>query len=714
MPKSEIQKAIDKLLKQHLDETTSSPRSEPVGLPSQAPSPSHFEELPPHYERDDHGGVHWEAKNRHALHARAHREAHEPYRPLPSQIAKISPLQKVARLKASELAAADHDAYDTAQREIQGSFGKSSHKMVKPMLDMAASSSTGPENQQTLNYFDDLAKKMALQMRMEGKDFYEREIAPQTNYAYIRHGLWTSPKRNKAQQEAWKGIEKGIQDQEGKMLWEAKHRGLEEVARHKQRNLDAAHLAGNILEREKENSALGATAASNIEARKGFHNLTDLEMANQVGRQEQAEEERKLGETYEQARGEQLHPWRQMAHQQAIQSGLPFPAVFTGAKEAQPTPPNASAIGAATLASLAPHMLGTQERRAAGGLVGYADGGHVLPEVQMTPEMAYQMQLAQEMQHQQSNPHAAGFADLGAHMFANLGQDPLKSFGEGLQHYNKTVRDQQQAHQLQKERAANIMQQIQRSRLDQQQVIMDFDHKKKSLEEQARLHNAQIGHYGAQNELLKAQTDLYKKPQDTGSGLVPKGYTQSEEHKQQVKLNSELEKKSLEEREGIIEADNMVHSMENALKKGIGATGPLANMLTFDTFRKNETLANRRLFQSESIGKLMDALNKMKGTQSDTDMAVITKSMPTFDDPPEAIEAFVNKYRMVVDRAKQADRFIENEVKHGKSRLEAKKEWQQLALENPLFAVSSKSPESSNEPSLENLLAEKQKRMSRQ
>lgn len=659
-----------------------------------------FEELP-----EAPTGATWDVLSRHQRFKRAQKLAHRGYDPLPSTIAPITELQKKARTKASLLADAKHDNYEVAEKEIKDASKKGGHKEVAPMLKEATRASTSPEDAKMVNHFDDIAKKMAQQMRMEGKDFYNREIAPKTNYAYIQSGLWNSPLRNKAQAHAWAEMEKGVQNQEAKMLWEAKHAGLAEAGHHKQRNLDAAKEAGSLIEREKENANVGAQNLAKIESQKGIHGALDLEMMNQMGKQHQAEEERGLLEDREQARAEQLHPHQQMAMQAAHEQGSTLPVEFPHARKEQPMAPNHAMNLAGVTALMAPHVLGNDQQKK------YAAGGPVLPDVPMTPEMTYQMQLANEMRQPQANPHGAGFHELGAHLLASQGKNPYQAFGEGMQKYGEAVNKAKASHQDQRERAANIMQKIQASRLDQQQILMNYGHKEKELKESKRVNTANIASHNAHAKLFEAQAKQLEAPPTDSSRFVPKGMHESEEYKQHVKLNAKAQENANERKNAIAEAESTINSMRNAVKGGIGVTGPWLGKLgeNVATGWDPEKLANRRVFESGNVKNLLKNMEKMKGTQSELDRITMERAELSFTDDPETIEKFLGMQEAYVARAKELEAMIDKDVESGIPQFEAEKRAHQWATKNPLFKAEEQKQE--KQPEQQKYLATLEQKM---
>jgi YesN/AraC family two-component response regulator len=97
-----------------------------------------------------------------------------------------------------------------------------------------------------------------------------------------------------------------------------------------------------------------------------------------------------------------------------------------------------------------------------------------------------------------------------------------------------------------------------------------------------------------------------------------------------------------------------------------------------------EKIANRRVFEQEAVSNVLDALNKMKGVQSDKDMEYIKRTAVSLSDDPATIKAWFKKTQSLIDRGKQGKQFIDEAVSKGMSREEAEKSYHDWAINNPL------------------------------
>jgi hypothetical protein len=609
-----------------------------------------------------------------------------------NRVAGFTPTQLSAQTAAKDIlrTSANTDAIDTARREIKGTFGNKAHSKVKPELEAATRSPLSIEDRPIFDSFDKHYKNLRKTVLDEMTENYVKKLKPKVDYAFMQHGLWNTSLRPKHKDEVLSNLQRDTARDLTKMGMDINKQAFHEVGAHKTRKLQAAELAGNLINRENENANVGAQNLAAVEKSHLLNKIAGTDIANKIGAEEQAQEEAKLKQAYEHQQEEREAPHIALAREVAVHRGAVAPMQLSASKAHENLRPNLPQVGAGLLGQ-AYQMMQPQKSKKGGQIKSYAEGGHVV-DPRHNQEMD---QMLAQYKEQEGNPQAEAIGNMGAHLLATHGQNPINALGSGFKVYNHTMKSHQHNKRVQLERAMNLMKDIQRSRFDQQDTMLKF-------KEMQRLHDAQIAQAGASANYHNAAAKQFDTPAFLGaegsskevSRFLPRGAHESEEYKQQIRLNAKSEEEAKKKIDSLISADNSISLMEDAFKKGIGATGPipghLPNWLATTFSGKTE---NRREFEQQSIKSVLDEMAAMKGVQSDKDLAYIQRTAPSLTDEPETIQTFLKNSRAVINRQKEAEAYIDEATKHGMSRHEAEKEFQKWAMKNPLFGENVKKSE---------------------
>ena len=450
--------------------------------------------------------------------------------------------------------------YDRSSKNLGNIAQTNTHKTVNPQIQAATRSPFSVEDSELMKHFKGAYGDIGKAVQEEMTENYKKNIAPSVNYAYMTNGLWNSGSRNQHNKDVIKNLHKDIARELTKLKGQGLRESLEHIGQHKERGLHGAQLEANILEKNKEAGILAEKSIQDTERAKLLHNLAVNEQQRSFGAEDQALEEAKLREKSEEDRYLEEFSVKELATEAALANAQPVPIQFARSKAPEPRPVSGSQIAGGTLASIIGQMYPQQQAKKKGGSVKkYAPGGPITvtpPAGTLSPELEQAMALMQENRQNKSNPTGKAFSSLGAHLLSTVGQNPLHSFGQGLEKFHTTQTAHEGENAAENMRQINILKAVHDSRQEQANIIKNFEMKQAELAEQARLHSAQIGMHGAHADLLRAQTEQLSNPSFLGgsgshsSNYLPKGVKETTSLKERAKQNTKIKERIDAEYEG--------------------------------------------------------------------------------------------------------------------------------------------------------------------
>jgi hypothetical protein len=433
---------------------------------------------------------------------------------------KVAPLSKEFERASKGIQAglkrrADSNTYRVAYEEIDKARHSDIHSAAIPYLEKASTEPT--------EYIDGYLKRFRENMMQpllsEAEDYFTNKIAPNVNNRYITKGAWYSGARQKALRDAKSDLHKNTLREAKKMAFEAERDAHEYLHKHHGRHLGSAQLAADTIAREKEAKLATANILPSLSARKQAQEMADFEAVKGIGHIREEHEQRKRNEVIKEQEREAAEAERRAdSLLNATRGHEVGKSTTTGSLP--PLPPRASNPIAQGISALEQ----AQARGATGFKKGgsiktkYANGGHVSPifpqyhDAQLsafnTPEMQEMREIGAHLKHGHGNPALSAMGASGAAMgMAGPHVSPFQAFSYGTAKGLEKYHDIHEANLVNKQRAANLIEKINNSRLEQHKVLAAYQQKQKEFAEKQRLHNAQIAHYGAQNEALKARSE---------------------------------------------------------------------------------------------------------------------------------------------------------------------------------------------------------------
>lgn len=471
--------------------------------------------------------------------------------------------------------------YKVARREIDKARHSDIHSAAVPYLEKASTEPT----EYIEGYLNRFKKNMMQPLLDEAGDYFMNKVAPNINNRYATKGAWYSGARHKALQDAKIDLHKNTLREAKKMAFEAERDSHEYLHKHHGRHLGSAQLAADIVAREKESNLATANMLPSLAGRKQAQEMMDLEAVKGLGHIREEHEQRKRNELIKEQEREAAEPERRAdSLVNAVRGHEVEKSVAMGSLP--PLPPRAGNPIAQGISALEQ----AQARGAMGFKKGgsiktkYANGGHVSPifpqyhDSQLpafnTPEMQEMREIGAHLKHGHGNPALSAMGASGAAMgMAGSHVSPFQAFSYGTAKGLEKYHDIHEANLVNKQRAANLIEKINDSRLQQHQVLAAYQQKQKEFAEDQRLRSAQI-------EVHKEHANLYKQQAKESSGANPIG--NNLENKRRSKVFEKHEERDLKEaQEGATAAKNILEVVPKMqeLLPSIGATGEYAGML---------------------------------------------------------------------------------------------------------------------------------------
>jgi hypothetical protein len=352
-------------------------------------------------------------------------------------------------------------------------------KKVEPMV---KASLEGPSDAYMQKYIDDYTTDIRKALQDESEEQFIEEIAPKINMSFAQMGAFNSGARAKALRDSLSKHRIKLHRELAALTAGARDKAMEHHELQKRREQSAANLIGETTRSQKLSHRQQAEALKNQAVIK--QGLAQLNVAglSQVAKAKQEQEQHEIDVERQEHQKQLLFPQEQLAREAAILSGLPVPAMQSLAVNLAPSPapPNLYNIGAGILGSFAGSGIGQQQQQQVppykkGGSVRayYANGGHIGSDDignEIRNIIREQSQNdRQRLEHTSHyNPIQSWLRNVGHQMLANPSEDPLLNVARG------SAGAMQEA-DVTKERAANLFDKIQATKLQQYKVLAAYE-----------------------------------------------------------------------------------------------------------------------------------------------------------------------------------------------------------------------------------------------
>lgn len=538
------------------------------------------------------------------------------------------------------------DTMKLATDELRKSDKHSELMAIDPLI---KSSIQGPSDQYMDKYVNDYTRDMRKALTDESEEHYLEEIAPKINMSFAQMGAFHSGARSKALQDSLSKHRVKLHREISHLTAGARDKAMEHHELQKRREQSAAGIVGQSVKSEKEGHRHQSELLRQQEVTK--HGLSQLDAAalGQVARAKQEQEQHEMDFQRQEHERQSLYPHEQLARESALVNGLPPPPMQSigGNLQPAPAPPNLLTIGAGTLGALASGFAKPQQQQTykQGGSVRkkYADGGHAtqgdigseIRKIINEQEKANKSRLSEAQQH---NPFQSWLHHVSNEMLSNPSENPMLNLGRGTQasfeHRN-----------VMKERAANLYDKIQSTKLSQYQVLAAFENMKEknafqreTLAETKRSHNLM---HGIHSEALKLKKNKYDKLNNENPSLVNIDGNEfmpiaSKKEKQELLKDKKASESILKDLEGIKKLSQEYETHSKSLF--ISPRSPFVGGIASDIQGKFSNITNNKNMRKAAVAKaaLDSKLEKFKiNMESKMRKGVLPEGMRNFMEKKE-------------------------------------------------------------------------------
>lgn len=389
------------------------------------------------------------------------------------------------------------DNFSLGQQEIKASFS-SRNKHLRDMI-LAKTLDVGEsplrDAHEIGSFLSDKYRGMSSSVLDEMTENYLSNILPKANLGYMG-GSWNSPQRRTHNEKVLSNLHKDVSRNLINLEAKTAEKGLEEAGQQRTRQLYAAKSAAEMLNQQQQEASRGAETLANLEKTKIGSDLAKIEAARILGAEEQNFEGSRLEEMQREALRQQEYPLEMIERQLGGSRGVPTASYATHQQISQQ--PNYAAIGAGGMGNMATAMMYTQQlqQRKSGGLIQkYAPGGFVLPKVENDQQTQLIEQEAQSLMNEPYNPQQALL-----HGIAKAG-DKIAERYTGMPGIAGDMADthlaHQEAHAVKRARGLNLIQQVQASRVKQQNFLAELEYKNKH-------HSETLGETSRHNKAMES------------------------------------------------------------------------------------------------------------------------------------------------------------------------------------------------------------------
>lgn len=382
------------------------------------------------------------------------------------------------------------DTMKLASDELREANRHSGLRAIEPLV---RSSLEGPSDEYMNKYVNDYTRDMRKALEDESEEQYLEEIAPKINMSFAQMGAFHSGARAKALRDSLSQHRLKLQREISHLTGSARDKAMEHHELQKRREQSGANLLEQATKSENEGHRHQSEMLRQQAVTK--HGMANLNVAalGQVARAKQEQEQHEIDVARQEHERQLLYPQEQLAREAAIVSGLPPQPIqsLSSTMAPGPNPPNLYTLGAGALSTLAsgfgqkqqqqPFKKGGSVRKifANGGPVGSDEIGNEIRKIIQEQGHGDKSRMEQVSHY---NPLQSWLKHVGNEMLANPGEDTLLSLGRGsaaaMEHADVV-----------KERAANLHDKIQNTKLSQYKVLAEYE----NMKEHSALQRAQLG-----------------------------------------------------------------------------------------------------------------------------------------------------------------------------------------------------------------------------
>lgn len=377
----------------------------------------------------------------------------------------------------------DEDSLDLAKDEINSSR-KSSRKEIDPYIQKAMENPF-EENEYTQKYMNQYQKEVIKALKDETQESLLKDIIPKINTSFAQHGAYHSGARMEAIRKATEAKEKSLHHEIAHLLDSAHKRGMEHYQADKNRSLQVADVVKNAMKYDQEAAQQRASQFYNQGVAKHEMTHKNVSALTQLARAKQEQAQNEINMRKAEFENEKNHEWDQLTKENALLRGLPMTGqtVVSSGQPSNiyaPSPPNPYNLAGGGM-SLLYNML-PQNKAKGGSVKRYAEGGNVQGDAMSRLQSLLQDQEAaydQRLKNSQIDPFRNWMSHVGQSMLDNVTEDPLVNVAKGTSNALRNM-------ELSKERAANLYDKIQESRMNQYKVLADFETKEASRSQEEK------------------------------------------------------------------------------------------------------------------------------------------------------------------------------------------------------------------------------------
>lgn len=398
---------------------------------------------------------------------------------LHGQQGRIAPMNEIHERAINMLERSfNDDTMKLASEELREAKRHNELRAVEPLV---RSSLEGPSDEYMNKYVNDYTKDMRKALEDESEEEYIKKIAPKVNMSFAQMGAFHSGARAKALKDTLLEHRTKLHREIAHLTGSARDKAMEQHELQKRREQSAAHLLGTTTKSEKESARHQAELLRQHAVTKQGLSQLDVAALGQVAKAKQEQQQHEMDVERQEYEKQLMYPQEQLAREAAFVSGLPSPPMqsISGQLSQAPAPPNLLNLGAGTLATLAagfgqqyqrPYKEGGSVRKqyAHGGSIGSDDIGNEIRNIIQQQGNSDKARLDQASNH---NPIQSWLRHVGNEMLSNPSEDPLLSLGRGTAASTEHK-------EVMRERAANLYDKIQATKLNQYQVLAEYENMK--------------------------------------------------------------------------------------------------------------------------------------------------------------------------------------------------------------------------------------------
>lgn len=559
---------------------------------------------------------------------------------LQRQRGTIAPMNEMHERAISMLERSfDDDTMKLASDELREAKKHSELRAVEPLV---RSSLQGPSDEYMNKYIQDYTTDIRKALQDESEEQYIQQIAPKINMSFSQMGAFHSGARAKALRDSLSQHRLKLHRELAHLTGSARDKAMEHHELQKRREQSAAGIMEQATKSERDAAIQQAEALRQQAVTKQGLSELNVSALGQVARAKQEQEQHEIDAARQELARQALYPSEQLARESALLSGLPLPANQTIGGELQhasPQPPNLFTLGAGALGSFGAQFPQQQQQKAykKGGSVrkNYDSGGHVgLNDIGNEMRGMIQEQRQNDKSHLEEasnyNPLQSWMRHVGNEMLTNPNEDPLLSLGRGTA-ASFNHRD------VMKERAANLYDKIQSTRLNQYKVLAEFENMKEN-------HAFRREKMNQENLLGREKLSESKRLHDIMSEMGKSKLNPEPANRKKSSTEQKLEDKALD---NIIENHEMKNDlilMKDAIKNSTLGTGPWIgrgkSFLGIDN--EIDVLGNH----------IVTKANKLygRGAGSNLQLKTLQGGKPGQNLSPKANETIIKKYGEEADK----------------------------------------------------------------